>query len=274
MRELRYLLKNEAVDDVLDEKNMTAIPTQIRDVVVAESANTLRFRSQLQGLLESDRLEDFLDRVSKGMAYYKALLLEQRKLLNKHLSIARAAKRGKRYLNDLNDLDQLIGRHWEKLNKIHVVASGILQRNGSFDLTSAQAESRQSREAIAAQVTYSPPAKKKKKRKGKEKGADEPSTIDVTLALMAEHLTVAEIAEKRGLARSTIEEHLATAVEKGRIMINAVVEQEAIEEITAAIAEMEEGFSLSMLRSKLGDRFGYGQLRAVRAMLVNRNNLP
>jgi lambda repressor-like predicted transcriptional regulator len=200
-------------------------------------------------------------------------LLEQRKLLVRHIHIAAAAKRGRRYMNDLADLDQMLGKYWMQVNKVHALAEGIMRGDATFDLAGSQKENDAARAALAQVIQQLPVKKKKGKKKKKSVSDNELSTADITLQMFKTGKSIAEIAATQDLAPSTIEEHLARAVEKRRITLAQFLDQTAIDEITAGIAQMEDGFTVTTLRMHLHGKYGYGQLRAVISDLVNRNNL-
>ena len=110
-----------------------------------------------------------------------------------------------------------------------------------------------------------------KKRKRRRKG--EGDTCEVTLRLLRAGKGVEAIAEERGMVAGTIEGHLAKAVGGGRLSIYEFMDSEKVALITNAIGEMPEGFTSKDLFSKLGGKFGYGQLRAVMNHLTFTSSL-
>ncbi|HTF19435.1 MAG TPA: helix-turn-helix domain-containing protein [Chryseolinea sp.] len=273
-RELSYLIKNSSADATLADKSMNDIPHQIADAIAAEMGNTVKYRDQLRALLESDKLEDFLTRLSKGMEYYRTLLLEQRKLLVKHIRMAMLAKRGRRYMNDLKDLDQMLGQYWLQVSKVHALADAIVNGHDSFNFTASETAHEQARLAIAECIGQVPLKKqKKKKKKAPGSALEQGSTTDISVRLFREGMTIDEIAAARELTRGTVESHLARAVESGQLMVTELLNQPAIDEITAAIAQMDDGFGLAALHQHLNGKYGFGQLRAVISDLVSRDNL-
>jgi len=172
-RELSSLIKSSSADATLADQTMNDIPHQISDAITAQTVNTIKYREQLRGLLETDKREEFLDRLSKGMEYYSKLLLDQRKILVKHILLATAAKRGKRYMNDLKDLDQMLGQYWLQVTKVHALANGIVNGHETFDFTAAQKTHEQAREALAVAISQVPVKKKKGKKKKKKASTEE-----------------------------------------------------------------------------------------------------
>ena len=86
------------------------------------------------------------------------------------------------------------------------------------------------------------------------------TTQKETLALFQKELTIAEIANERGLVKSTIEGHLASFVSTGEINITDIIPDEKFQKIKSSIAATEfEG--LGELKTKLKDEYSYGELR-------------
>ena len=180
-------------------------------------------------------------------------------------------------MNDLKDLDQMLGHYWLQVSKVYALADAIVNGRDAFDFTASQKAHEQARTALAEAMEQVPLTKEKKKKKKKKKATndevEQSPTIEVSTRMFREGLTIDEIATTRELARSTIESHFSRAVEQGLIMLTDVVDQPAIDEITAAIAQMEDGFGLTALHQHLDGKYGFWQLRAVISDLVSRDNL-
>ncbi|MFP9097507.1 helix-turn-helix domain-containing protein [Flavobacterium sp. RHBU_24] len=103
---------------------------------------------------------------------------------------------------------------------------------------------------------YAP--KKEKKPKG--------STQLETFELWQQKMSIKEIAEARKLTETTIQSHLASLVQRGKIAITDLLPEEKI----AALAKAFEGFegeALGPLKEKVGDAFTYGELRIYKGEL-------
>lgn len=93
-------------------------------------------------------------------------------------------------------------------------------------------------------------------------------TIQTTLGLFAGGMTISDIAAARQLSVTTVEGHLAEAMEAGELVdITGLVSAGKRRAIEAAMAEvgMEK---LAPVMEKLGEGYTYGELRLVRAALV------
>ncbi|MBX5444709.1 DNA helicase RecQ [Sphaerobacter sp.] len=119
------------------------------------------------------------------------------------------------------------------------------------------------RETGAEPVDWSPPAPAQSPRRPRALG----NSARQSLELFRQGYTVAEIAERRGLAVSTIEGHLAEALEMGEDLdLDQIVAPERRRVIAAAFAELGTS-ALTPVREYLGDGYSYFELRMVRAAL-------
>jgi ATP-dependent DNA helicase RecQ len=92
------------------------------------------------------------------------------------------------------------------------------------------------------------------------------STVHETLSLYQRGDDIPAIMEARGLTRQTVEGHLATAIEAGEIeSIDRLVSPARRRVIEAAIAQCDEADGLRVIREILGEEYGYGEIRFVKA---------
>ncbi|HMS09903.1 MAG TPA: helix-turn-helix domain-containing protein, partial [Pyrinomonadaceae bacterium] len=80
--------------------------------------------------------------------------------------------------------------------------------------------------------------------------------------------SIDEIAKARGLAVSTIENHLCRFIADGRVRVDEIVEPAKIEVIRKAIIEHKVENQISPVKEYLGDDFSYGEIRAVMEDLI------
>lgn len=91
-----------------------------------------------------------------------------------------------------------------------------------------------------------------------------------TLNLYKAGRSIDDIAEERGLAKVTIEGHLAQFISEGKIQVTEIVEEEKISIIADAIKQHGH-LMMKTLKQELGDEFSYGEIRAV-INYLNKNN--
>lgn len=261
-KEIRLATQTRKEAPSLDEKTMSPVLEQIAQALEDEKENTQKFRRQLLGLLEDQ--SQLLERVKKGSEYYRALLIRNEEELLTHRQEISQQKRVKTYLNNLDELDQLISKKLSEVDKSQSLIEGILLGELDFDFTHLAQNRAKERANLLVEIEKRIPSKAGpgKKRKGKRK-KDSPSTYDITLQMLETGMDVAAIAKERELVVGTILGHLAKAVEQGRISIFKFMSERDVEIISDAVKEMPDNFTSKDLFSKLNAKYGYGHLRAV-----------
>ncbi|MBS1680154.1 MAG: helix-turn-helix domain-containing protein [Bacteroidetes bacterium] len=253
-------------------EGMKSVPTQIAEALQAERANTDRFRIQLAGLLTANEPDRFLERIEKGCAYYKNILLQCLEKLLRHKAEMSHQKRIKTYLNNLSEIDQALSKQIETVDKSRYLASGILKGEDKFDFELLTAQRIAKRKEIEARINREIKPIERKAKKKKKNQTDELSTYDTTLQMLNSGMDVKQIAKERGLVPSTIEGHLAKAVEAGRISIYKFIDEPSVAEVVNAREQLHEGFTSKDLYEMLKGKFSYGQLRAVTNHLMLQNS--
>ncbi len=94
------------------------------------------------------------------------------------------------------------------------------------------------------------------------------STFDLTKQLLKQGMTIDEVAQQRGLARSTIENHLERLIRSGEQfdLRPLMPPPERFERIKAAFEETGGDF-LSPVKEILGDDYSFGEIRLVSILL-------
>ena len=94
------------------------------------------------------------------------------------------------------------------------------------------------------------------------------STVQTTLYLSKQCLSMHEIAKKRGLALSTIASHLERLILEGEdISVDSIVDPEKQQRIVQTLKELDMQ-TLTPVKEKLGDRYSYEEIRLVRAKMI------
>ncbi len=104
------------------------------------------------------------------------------------------------------------------------------------------------------------PVRKAATSKRKPSGDD---TYSITYRSFREGMTIAEIAKSRGLAISTIENHLCRFIADGRVAVAELVEMAKIDEIKRALLQLKVENAIAPVKQYLGDDYSYGEIRAV-----------
>jgi ATP-dependent DNA helicase RecQ len=110
----------------------------------------------------------------------------------------------------------------------------------------------------------SPKRERKQRTKRDASGKD---TYQISLEMFRGGMTIPEIARERGVANSTVENHLARFITSGKIGVDELVPVEKIETIRNAVVRFSESEALSPIKEFLGEGYSYGEIRAVIASM-------
>ncbi|RZB35506.1 MAG: hypothetical protein SRB2_03099 [Desulfobacteraceae bacterium Eth-SRB2] len=103
-----------------------------------------------------------------------------------------------------------------------------------------------------------------KESAAEEKEAQNSDTKQRSFDMLNKGLTIALIAQERGLVQSTIEGHLSFFVEKGKLDINKLLSPEKQQAIEKELA-VDHNNSLSEVKTALGDDYSYGEIKMMLA---------
>ncbi len=92
-------------------------------------------------------------------------------------------------------------------------------------------------------------------------------TYNATLDMFNSGLSIAEIAEARELAKSTIEMHLVRFIQSGDVSLEDLVSTDKVEPIKNAITKFNAGGAIAPVKEFLGESYSYGEIRAVMATM-------
>lgn len=93
------------------------------------------------------------------------------------------------------------------------------------------------------------------------------ASYQTSVALFRQGLDVAAIAAQRGLAQSTVETHLAQALEKGELSLDTVLPDAGRAERIRAALKQDGDQGLGVVKAALGDDVSYGEIRWVRSAM-------
>ena len=268
IKEIHYIQKDQAGEGFA-EGTMKPVLIQIVETLEAEQGNTEKFKHQLTELLLANDTVKLLERIAKGSVYYKTILIQTSRVLLHHLETIRLQKRVKTYVTHLTDLDQMLSKKLEEVDKAAALTEAILKGSSKFEFESFAKQRSEERNAMLTAICKqvegeTPPDQKRKPRKeGKPKSKNGKSTYDISVDLLNSGLTVEQIATERGLVVGTIESHLGKAVGEGRVSIFKFMAEKEVNEVLNAMRQLPEGSTSKNLYDSLKGKFGYGQIRAV-----------
>ena len=200
-----------------------------------------KFQQQMISLMREEQEEKLKERVNKAIVYFVQILTDEvLGPMDAHIHSLKGAKKVNKYLKNVRQLRNAVAR---KINGIQQAQYGEVVFNPSA-VEIAMADESVSREHTRHEKT--------------EKG----SSLRETLSLLKTGMKPVEIADKRGLALSTIEGHMAHLIKAGDVDIYECMDESRVARIATVIRELEPD-SMAPVRHKLGDGFSYGEIRAV-----------
>lgn len=283
-RKVEWTQKDHPETAQFDDDSMKTALQVLRDTLRSEEENTRKFRNQLLRLLYEDKRDELLARIEKGGAYYGDLLQERMKALFRHLAQAELLSRTKEYTNALKEIDGMLMKRIATIAKVGYITRCILsgeeiQRQKDIEQGLAAKRAAMVGEARAWAEEHRPKGKTGKRRKartdddpssdgaGRGDASDRPAkgaTYATTYALVKQGLNMEQIAQKRQMAKSTIEGHLARGIAEGEVDIAGLM-PDAERDLIADWMRENPKEGLNAAAGHFEGRFSYGQLRMVQA---------
>jgi hypothetical protein len=258
-----------------DKINAIESGRQLLDKVTTQQATAIKFSRQLEQLLpaaEGDGYRQLQLRMEAAAGYFvKALEEDLIAPLQEHIAEMRIKQKAKKYVQTLQSLRTVCIRKKQLIEEALQLVSGLQKGVDTSNLLSGVQENRKSRETeIPEPDTIDKPgsAGNDGSFPGPRVGTrpQKGDTNRTTLRLYKEGVPIAEIATRRGLTQTTVESHLASFLSTGEIDIKELVPEHKMERITAIINEIG-GSALGPMKSKLGDNFSFGEIRAMMSYL-------
>ena len=267
--------KHDSSGEFEDEEMKSALAI-LSGNIAKESGNTDKFRQQIRYCLHHREYDKLLERIGKGSAYYIDFVQKNLSILVKHVEEVKQFSRTKTYQTALAEIDLLFMKKWEQMDMAEHIARCIIEGKEVTPQPKKDEARIAKRKSMVNEITSyvqehpkntrtkSGKTRKPKKEKGAkpEKGA----TYRVTYELAKDGLSIAEIAEKRGLANTTIEGHIAKGIEAGELSIDKYMEEDDRETIEQVLTE-NKGANSGEIYAKLNGQYSYSQIRMVQAYL-------
>jgi DNA-binding NarL/FixJ family response regulator len=285
-QDLDRIVKEGDATSEFDDASMKPLLQVLREAVHAEEVNTSKFVQQLRYLLQQEEFDALRERLEKGSSYYTALLSSNIASLLLHMQQIQWRTGVKTYLATLGEVDQLLMKKYEDIQKSIIIIQGLLDRSSFIDvsaidkhrealrnawLEAARASALATRSSAAeSEGSYSGKKKGRKAAKaGKSPGSAKSSkkdTVEHSLEMFRLGKSLEEIAKERTLSVSTIESHLAKAIATSRLELSDYVSAEESSAIEAGITEHGAN-GMRGVFDALEGKYSFGKLRAVAAHL-------
>jgi hypothetical protein len=257
--------------------------------------NSEKFSNQLMNIFDSragDYLQTIHTRHIAAKNYFYPVLKDLSKSILVQIELLKDEKQIKTYLEELLELEGLLFKHLQLLDKVSTVIENVLNnveftkqqlkssnnQNERLQLvrqTMAITEKAAFEERKALKATKKPASGKVKKEKiVKDKiiKASKPSTKEASFALYKEGKSPFEIAKERGYALTTIEGHLAYYVSLGMIPVTQFLSKEKYDMIIECYQKMQGENLLNPIKQELGDGYSYSDIRFALATKKLLNN--
>ena len=250
--------------------------------------NAAKFTNQLITIFDSkqpDYLTQIHTRNTAAKNYFYPVLKDLSKRILIHIENLREEKQVKTYLEELLELEGLLYKHLQQLDRVTSVVETILL-NKAFNKQELKHNANQQerldlvKQSIAVVEKADSDSKPKKATKvknpletrgskgNKESKIPKPDTKLTTFNLYKEGKTLSEIATDRAMATTTIEGHLAHYVGLGMIPVTQFITQEKYQKVIEVAKKHDEGL-FAPIKQELGDDYTYSEIRFAMSTLKN-----
>jgi PIF1-like helicase/Helix-turn-helix domain len=214
--------------------------------------------------------KEFLQqRVEAAHKHFYPLVKKLSAALLKQVENLKTQKKLKAYLKELVELDAMVFKQLQLMEKAKAMCNTIVQSN---DLNKASIQTDAlNKERSEATLAVPIIAKRERKRKAEgEPKKEKVNTKEVSYTLYKENKTIEEIAKERGMSALTIEGHLAHYVGLGMIDYKIFVDEEKAKNIYTVSKELNTTL-FSPIKAALGDEYSYSDIRFAMAFYQNAN---
>jgi uncharacterized protein YpbB len=269
VEQLRSNFEEYAHRQIPDKIKAIELGKQWLDKAMKQQDTAVKFSRQLEQLLQtaaSDEYSQLQQRMQAACGYFVPAIEEDLvKPLQEHVREIKVKKKAKKYVQTLLELKLICIRKKQQLEDALQMVSGLQKGVDTTDLLSSLQEKKKNPDTGApgehtgegsgpAPGEGYGPASGGRPKKG--------DTNRISLQMHKEGVSITDISSRRGLARTTIESHLASFIPTGEIDIKDLVPAGKIAPIIAAIEDVG-GSALGPIKGRLGDDYSFGEIRSV-----------
>jgi Helix-turn-helix domain/PIF1-like helicase len=244
-----------------EKLNFLTLAGQLLQRTVIQEETALKFTRLLEQLLNNapiDGYHQLQERVEAAAGYFMKVVESELVIpTQEHIAEIRIKQKTKKLVQLLTELKLLFTRKKQQLEQAVQIVSGLTQGVDATDLLSVLHEQQKS--------NVDPSGLQELKGGGGEPKIGKPKkgdTARISLELFKEGRTIPDIAARRGLAKTTIEGHLAAYIPTGEIDIKELVAEHKMGPILEII-EKSGLSSLTPLKEALGDDYSFAEIRSV-----------
>lgn len=261
-------------------KNRTWVTQQVQ-IIFGTTDAARKFRNELSRIFSQPKvdMDHVVKRVEAAYNYFFKLLDNVLTSNLKKMAELQQQRGTKSYNEELEELDLLLTETILRLKKTRILAEAV--RNGrslskdvimtpevlNYKLAKIEMvkdEIRMTHSTFDFDTDFVQLKTKKQKRESKKK--KEPTHI-ITMNLIKEGMTMAEVAKERQLSKQTIATHCARLIQEEKLDLRDVMEAKRINELYDIFEEYDGG-SLTPLKDEVGNRFTWDELKLYRASLL------
>jgi GTPase SAR1 family protein/DNA-binding NarL/FixJ family response regulator len=262
-----------------EDESMRGVLKSLYLGLKTEEINTVKYRQQLKNLLASKDIDQFTERLDRGVTYYAGKLKEYNKILLAHIHAAGQYSGSKTYINTLSEIDQLLSSRIEQILRTKSILNMVMTGEQWTDAESIRSTLVRERNVWLDELRSQPETiRKSAKKSGKVKRARKEksnstreSTMDITLSMLRNGLSIEQIAIDRGLVVGTIESHLFKATEANLLKPEDWIAQPEIDDMTAHISKLNEEVSIADIRTQLNNKYSFTKIRTIAALIKGKS---
>lgn len=231
-----------------------ALASELLEHIRAHKKIADTFSNKLQTMLleaEKNGYQYVHERVSAANKYFSDALYNNLFLpLEKHFEVMKGKSRVKKYLEDLKNLAATYKQKKSTLAQAVQITEGLEKGIDPALLFKAMGGQQEQDDQFKLKEipTKLKPAKGESHR--------------TSLAMFQSGKTIEEIALERSLAVSTIQSHLVSFIETGKLAIEELLSKEKIKGIEHVIEALGD-VPTSQIKERLGDEYSYADIKAV-----------
>lgn len=248
-----------------EKKNAVALLNELLEKAQLQEETALKFTRQLEQILGNapiDGYQQLQQRVEAAATYFiRTLETELLIPVQKYIAEIRVKQKTKKLVQVFAGLKLLFTRKKQQLEQAVQIVSGLLKGMDTTDLLSVIQEQQKN----GAEGSPSPAGQGQSAGGGVSGGSGKPKkgdTFRISLELYKEGVKISDIAARRGLARTTIEGHLASFIPTGEIDISELVPADKVAQIVGEI-EKSGLNTLTSLKQAMGDDYSFAEIRSV-----------
>lgn len=249
--------------------------------------NANKFLAQIRRLYEDKSeagLQTLLERTTAAENYFNPLLSAFSIRIFERMELVKQDKQVVAYLTELLEMEALFYEQVKKVRKATALLSATISGK-EFTKDDVNGLLSQSERAAQMQKVFAMPGKldfTEKKGKATKSGATKSKAVkkeaapkadtkELSLILLKEGKTIAEIAEERKMVIGTIEGHLAHYVALQEISAKDIIGSKKLDKILDAIKELKT-LQMNPIRERLGRDYSFGEIKiGVAAHLAERD---